>query len=87
MPSSRDMNSTPPTLRLLSHMNEDGTVNHGIVMEEIECMIHRLKKGKAAGKDGICSEHVLYGGEILKVWLKLIFNSILHQESIPSCFR
>ena len=40
-------------LRSLSHMNEDGTVDHDIVIEEIECMIHRLKKGKAAGKDGI----------------------------------
>ena len=49
-------------MRSLSHMNEDGTVNHDIVMEEIKCMIHRLKKGKTAGKDGICLEHVLYGG-------------------------
>ena len=65
-------------------VNEDGTLDCEIVIDEIECMIRRLKKGKSAGKDG---EHINYIWGRVLIWLKFVFNCILTQEVIPSCFK
>ena len=39
--------------------------------------------GKSSGVDGILPEHMVYGGEMLKVWLK----HILTLEEFPDCFK
>ena len=38
--------------------------------------IAKLKKGKAAGLDGIVNEHILYGGDCLAVHICLLFNAM-----------
>jgi len=38
--------------------------------------IGKLKKGKAAGLDGIVNEHILHGGECLAVHICLLFNAM-----------
>ena len=68
-------------------MNSDQVLDDEIVMEEIEGAIKRIKRGKRAGRDNICAEHLLYGGELLKVWLKQVFNTIISFEEIPNCLK
>ena len=40
--------------------------------------------GKSSGLDGILPEHIVYGGEMLKVWLKKVYNTL---EEFPKCFK
>ena len=68
-------------------MNEDSTLDWDVTVEEIQGMIKKLKKGKSPGPDGMVSEHILFGGGTLILWLKHMFNSIIRYESIPSCFK
>ena len=42
---------------------------------------------KERGEDNISAEHLKYGGEWLKVWLKQIFNAIIYLEAIPGSFK
>ena len=58
-----------------------------ISVEEIEAMIHKLKKGKSPGPNGLTAEHITYGGTSITLWLKYIFNHILSCETIPHCFK
>ena len=46
----------------LSRLNEDSTLDWDVTVEEIQCMIKRLKRGKSTGPDGMVAEHVIYGG-------------------------
>ena len=41
------------------------------------------KKSPACGPDGILPEHVIHSGPIFKLWLKKIFNCIIHLEAVP----
>ena len=74
-------------LESLSKMNEDATLDWDISIEEIEAMIRRLKKGKSPGPGGLVAEHIIYGGETIKLWLRHILNGIVICESIPQCFK
>ena len=47
----------------------------------------KILDGKSGGGDGLDPEHVYYGGEILNVWLKKIFNWIIALEEIPVCLK
>ena len=44
---------------------------------EIEKVIQSLKNNKSPGHDGICNEHIKYGGEMVVKKLTEIFNEIL----------
>ena len=68
-------------------MNSDQVLDDEIVTEEIEAAIKRLERGIRAGKDNIYTEHLLYGSELLKVWLKQVFNAIISPEEIPIFFK
>ena len=51
-----------------------------------------LKCGRSKVADGLNSEHLIlehliYGGDSLKLWLKKIFNAIVSLEEIPSSFK
>ena len=35
--------------------------------------------------DCLDPEHIFYGGEALKLWLKKLFNRIIALEEIPTC--
>ena len=57
---------------------------HWVNMEEIEGALKILKLGKSGGPDGLSPQHIVYGGEVLKIlWLKKIFNCILTLEEVP----
>ena len=58
-----------------------------VTIEEIQGCIRSMKKGKACGPDRILSEHVIYGGDYLELWLKKIFNEIIRLEGIPPSFK
>ena len=49
--------------------------------------MNRLKPNKACGFDGICAEHVKYGGAILIITLTLLFNIINEKEYVPVNFK
>jgi len=49
--------------------------------------IESLKPQKAAGHDGVTSEHIVFGGNDLAVHLCLLFNSMLRHSFVPSDFR
>lgn len=45
------------------------------------------KVRKIRWADGHTPEHIVYGGEVLKIWLKKIFNRILTLKEIPDCMK
>ena len=56
-------------------------------LPSIQGIIKSLKKGKSPGPYGMVSEHILFSGGTLNLWLKHMFNSIIQCESIPSWFQ
>ena len=49
--------------------------------------IQSLKLRKAAGYDGVTSEHIAFGGNDLAVHVCLLFNSMLRHSFVPNDFR
>ena len=70
-----------------SFTHEDQILDTDIVVEEIEDALKVLKLGRSKGADGLNSEHLLYGGTAVTLWLKKIFNTIISLEEIPSCLK
>ena len=58
-----------------------------ICVEEIKSALEILKLGKSAGPDGLSPEHIVYGGYVLKIWLKKIFNRTFTLEEVPGCMK
>ena len=56
-------------------------------VEEVSSAISKLQNGKASGPDGVSSEHLKFGGSLLKTWITQIFNAILLLECVPSSFK
>ena len=48
--------------------------------------VYEMKNNKAPGYDGICSEHVKYGGAQLLVHLCLLFNAMIAHSFVPADF-
>ena len=55
--------------------------------KEVQPAVNKLKLNKACGCDGICSEHVKFGGFMLMITLTIIFNAINKMEYVPQNFR
>jgi len=53
------------------------TNNISVTVENIEQAVNKLSTKKAAGIDGITSEHILYSHPCLIVHLKLLFHMML----------
>ena len=53
------------------------TNNTSVTVENIEQAVNKLSIKKAAGIDGITSEHILYSHPCLIVHLKLLFHMML----------
>jgi len=51
---------------------------------EVACK--RLKRGKAAGLDGLTLEHVICSHPVVFVHLKLLFNMFLSHGLVPDSF-
>ena len=56
-------------------------------MEEIDVAFTAFKCGRLKGADGLNSEHLIYRGDSLKLWLQKIFNAIVSPEEIPVSFK
>ena len=60
-------------LEASSFTHDDQILDIDINVEEIEAAINTLKRGRSKGADGLNSEHLIYGGPSLILWLKNIF--------------
>ena len=78
------MASTIPDLEVSSFLNCENILDSEIDLEEIECALKALKLGKSGGIDSLDPEHICFGGETLRLWLKKIFNRIIALEQIPT---
>ena len=70
-------------LTSLSKLNSDDIVDDSFTVE-VQLALKKLKARKAGGMDGLQPEHLKYGGALLTLWLKQIFNAFVHLEDIPS---
>ncbi len=71
-----------------SHGCDSGTVLKEVFsVHEIARICDKLKKGKAAGWDGVYPEHIIFGGPTLRRALTAIFNNIVAGEYVPKAFR
>ena len=55
-------------------------------LQTMQNCVKNLKNNKAAGHDGICSEHFKYAGLDLLVHMCLLFNTMLCHSFVPSDF-
>lgn len=58
-----------------------------ISKEEIDMVIRKMKKGKAAGRNGIANEVWKYGGKEIMEWFWVICNRIWKEEGWPEDWR
>ena len=79
-----EVESTIPDLEVSSFLNCENILDSEIDLEEIECALKALKLGKSGGIDSLDPEHICFGGETLRLWLKKIFNRIIALEQIPT---
>ena len=86
-PNLQEMANSLSDFETMSRFNSDNVIDDEISVEEIEFSLKKLKCGKRGGEDGITAEHLRYGGEWLKLWMKKIFNSVISSEQIPSCMK
>ena len=57
-----------------------------ITVEDIDSCIRKMKMGKAAGVDGLTTEHLLYCHPLITVQLSLIFTSMVKFGYVPPDF-
>ena len=67
--------------------NEDFVLDTKITAEEVERVVKMLKRRKSSGPDGIQTEHIIYGGTAMILWLQRVFNHIIEFEQIPPCLN
>jgi len=54
--------------------------------ELVECTIAKMKRGKAAGLDGICVEHLLFSHPVLPCIFAKLFNLMITHSHVPDSF-
>ena len=55
-------------------------------MEAVDNCVRQLKQGKAAGADGLMTEHFLNAHPIVIVELPKYFNALLKHHYVPNFF-
>jgi exonuclease III len=60
--------------------------NSNLTVEDVDKCIKDLKMGKAAGGDGLTSEHILYSHPLLTVLLTVLFNILILHGYVPTDF-
>ena len=56
-------------------------------LEEVENAVHKLKPGKASGRNGLIGEHLIHGDQTILSWLRNILNAIVEVKAIPSALK
>ena len=74
-------------MEAILHGFEYFILDYPITIEETEIAVKKLKTRRSGGADGLLAEHLKHGGPVLTLWLKRIFNTIIHLEQIPSSFK
>jgi hypothetical protein len=64
--------------RLSNYRNDDDDVNLKIDVTLVDCVISKLKKGKASGADHLASEHFQYCHPIVISILAMLFNLMIY---------
>ena len=84
-PSSPLSNAVSDVSRIevTSFLSYDNILDYEILVEEIEGALKTIKLGKSGGVDCLDPEHIYFGGDALKLWLKKIFNRIVSLEKVP----
>ena len=59
-------------------------LNTEACIEDIENALNLLKLGKYGGPDGLSPEQIVYGGEVLKIWLRPHSGKLKH---LPQCMK
>ena len=62
------------------------TEEHLFDVELVSNVIQKLKRGKAAGLDGLCAEHLVHSHPILSCILYKLFNLIIQRGYVMSAF-
>ena len=57
-----------------------------LTIYDIVDVVHKQKRGKATGPDGIHIEAFIYGGQRLKLYLSILFNLFLLHGCVPDVF-
>ena len=75
------------SLDALTRQNVDLIADTEITIDEVNYALKILKNDRSSGHDDLDSEHIKYAGEVCKVVLKQMFNTILSLEAVPQCFK
>jgi len=54
---------------------------------EIERVLKRVRRGRAAGEDGLFGEMLKYGGDLIILSLERVFNKIFEAGTVPKAWR
>jgi len=74
-------------LALESLGNEDMLLDVPFSAEEVAAAVGRLKRGKAAGPDGLMAEHLKAGGQGMVIWLLNVLNAVVELEAVPDILK
>lgn len=64
----------------------DSRLNYDFDISVVESCIKALKSHKAAGHDGLCSEHLLFSHPAIVLHLKILFSKIMSHGYVPDDF-
>ena len=85
--SADDGNAKSEFYNLVSQMPDDVTnLSSLLSVELIDACIRKLKLGKAAGGDGLCSEHLIYACPTLVIHIRKLFLSMAKHCYVPDDF-
>ena len=74
-------------LEALSYENEEYLLDVPFTSDEVARAVHKLKKKKAPGPDGLLAEHLKAGGDAVIIWLRNISNAVVELEVIPDVMK
>ena len=60
---------------------------HSQCIEEVVCILQKMKMKNASGPDDLTTEYLRYGGPTIAIWLTEVLNSIVELERIPVAFK
>ena len=67
--------------------NEEYILDVLFTAEKVEHALSRLKRRKAAGREGLMAEHLQEAGSEVQVWLRNVLNAIVELEEVPNTLK